>query len=1195
MAQFAVPIAIALVATAAVFILTKPKGTHTKGPRLGDLKVTDSAYGKPIPILRGRGRAGGNIIQASDLREIAHTTKVDGGGKGSSSDSKQTSYTAEVDFALMIGEGEIDKLLRIWFDGKIVFDITGSAGFVRKPGLVFRFYKGTEDQLPDPLIESLVGENLAPAYRGVAYIVFEKLQLADYGNRPPQVTVEYAENSTPLQLFKTLEGDIGTGLSSRDQSLVVNENTRKGYLLRGAAFPWTSSVGDTLIVEFDIDSMLVTRTKLVDDAISLPFPNVDWEASSIVSQYLGIGKYDNRLYICVDPSPGDHVIIPVDCVTLTTSADYQFLPGLLPYLGASHSSLTQVRIFTLLGEEWIFNIFLSAGVDRVTVTRQFPNFVTASILAMDLDTITGSDTFWNQTFTVPGIQSTNEAEIWFGIGGNGSTAFPEGDPFLTKDFAVAKMFCRPTEGLSVQFEPTGGISTYTWGIALSSVDPLAVAWGQFKHLAYSPADDSLIIIIQTYGAFSAGFVDTSTVKTFALKWRNNQVIWSTEVPEINRGFDPDSNSGQVTDVSPSDLSQTLHYTSSTGTIVELDLASGEYTTSSFTAAGSFKTDGVTQFYSPIEESIITKTSSPVAWVKIYLNRASANGVAVADIVRQLSLRAGLQESEFDVTAITGANFEVGGFQATQPSTARANIEPLEVAFSFYSVESDYVIKFIPKDGAIAPVEIAERFLVQDNESDVLEERRVQELDLPAYVGITFMDQDRDYNTGTAQSKRPSNPSSTMLSDNRVEVELPIVWDYTSVKRISQRSLYSAWQERVNYKGRMAWDFLYIDPGEEIIVNLDNGDILPQRIEKQAIGADLVMEFEAVSSDVATYSSTIDGDGGIDPVRKTFSQAQLSRVFVLDMPLLSDTHNPPAGLSMEYYGLAGYGLDDWRGAIMFKSPDNLTWTEIADTVIETAYGTVSTALPDNLDPFATDYSLQIEVFMVTQPDRLQSVTYEQFVNGANAAAIIKGNGEIEVIQFQTVVNEGEGRFTLSTIARGRRGTNVFCGGHVSSELFILLNEDAGIVRTIAVSEIGSPFFYKGVTIGTLLSDAPASTSTTQGNDLKPYMPTHFTATVVATDIQFEWVRNTRIGGALMDGTGDVPLSEDSELYDLEIFDAPGGTVVRTFSSVTAPSQLYLNANIITDFGSIPSTITFKIYQRSALVGRGFSRELTVEVV
>jgi hypothetical protein len=39
--------------------------------------------------------------------------------------------------------------------------------------------------LPDPKIEAVEGAGNAPAYRGLAYVVIEDLDLTPYGNRVP--------------------------------------------------------------------------------------------------------------------------------------------------------------------------------------------------------------------------------------------------------------------------------------------------------------------------------------------------------------------------------------------------------------------------------------------------------------------------------------------------------------------------------------------------------------------------------------------------------------------------------------------------------------------------------------------------------------------------------------------------------------------------------------------------------------------------------------------------------------------------------------------------------------------------------------------------------------------------------------------------------------------------------------------------
>jgi hypothetical protein len=51
-------------------------------------------------------------------------------------------------------------------------------------------YRGDVDQAADPLIVAKQGAGQAPAYRGLAYVVFERLPVAQFGNRIPQLSFE---------------------------------------------------------------------------------------------------------------------------------------------------------------------------------------------------------------------------------------------------------------------------------------------------------------------------------------------------------------------------------------------------------------------------------------------------------------------------------------------------------------------------------------------------------------------------------------------------------------------------------------------------------------------------------------------------------------------------------------------------------------------------------------------------------------------------------------------------------------------------------------------------------------------------------------------------------------------------------------------------------------------------------------------
>jgi hypothetical protein len=151
------------------------------GPRLTDLRITGSSEGTPIPRLYGRARLGGQLIWATDFEEEVASSDS-GGGKGGAlgAQSESIEYRYFASFAVALAEGEIAGIGRVWADGTEL-DLST---------LTYRLHTGSESQAPDSLIEAREGAGNAPAYRGVAYVVFERLALAPFGNRIPQLSFE---------------------------------------------------------------------------------------------------------------------------------------------------------------------------------------------------------------------------------------------------------------------------------------------------------------------------------------------------------------------------------------------------------------------------------------------------------------------------------------------------------------------------------------------------------------------------------------------------------------------------------------------------------------------------------------------------------------------------------------------------------------------------------------------------------------------------------------------------------------------------------------------------------------------------------------------------------------------------------------------------------------------------------------------
>lgn len=154
-----------------------------EGPRLKEIEGLASTEGAAIPRVYGRARVGGQLIWATRFEEEITTTvtRTKSGGKGGQKAQKtfETTYSYYANLAIGLCEGPIAFVRRIWADSREL-DVST---------VQMRIHNGYEHQQPDPLIAAKEG-GAAPAYRGLAYVVFERLPLAEYGNRVPQFSFE---------------------------------------------------------------------------------------------------------------------------------------------------------------------------------------------------------------------------------------------------------------------------------------------------------------------------------------------------------------------------------------------------------------------------------------------------------------------------------------------------------------------------------------------------------------------------------------------------------------------------------------------------------------------------------------------------------------------------------------------------------------------------------------------------------------------------------------------------------------------------------------------------------------------------------------------------------------------------------------------------------------------------------------------
>lgn len=217
------PVSLAITAALSAASMALNMTRKIEGPRLEDLNVTVADYGTPLNYFYGTRRLQVPIFWAEGIKEKKKQRKTKGG--------KYNEYTYYGTWAVAIADHEIDAVTRVWFDTRLVYDATNAGPIGASPIVMLlraldnqetqksyvtdyvRIYLGTEDQEPDPrmlaTVEDEHGAGSCPAYRGVAYLVFEEVPLEKVGNRIPQVKVEAIRNATSSYPWAESETTIG--------------------------------------------------------------------------------------------------------------------------------------------------------------------------------------------------------------------------------------------------------------------------------------------------------------------------------------------------------------------------------------------------------------------------------------------------------------------------------------------------------------------------------------------------------------------------------------------------------------------------------------------------------------------------------------------------------------------------------------------------------------------------------------------------------------------------------------------------------------------------------------------------------------------------------------------------------------------------------------------------------------------------
>ncbi len=1240
-------------------------GTHHEGPKLGSLRIMSSEEGAPIPVVYGRMRVGGQVIWASNLEEVSTTTTDKTSAKGGPKNTN-TDYTYFANFAVGLCEGTIDGIGRVWADGKEI-DLETYAP---------RIYLGTETQNADSFITTLEGQ--APAYRGLAYIMFERFPLASFGNRLPQLAFEIIRKGNAVSdLVKAVNIIPGSTEFGYDTEIVSSKISKGVTATENAHISaersdWSLSMDQlqascenvdaiSLVVAWFGNDLRCGQCQIkpgVDNALKNTSP-VTWTVNGIdrpsAYQISTIGGS-----VAFGGTPADASVIRAIQDAHARGLKVTFYPFILmditstnslpdPYGGSQQSPYPWRGRITVSGAAINKSGAAATQIASFVGTAQPSHFTPAS------ETITYSGpvewSFRRMTLhyaklcaLAGGVDAFLIGSELVGLTTTRSSA--SNYPFVgaLQSLAAEVKLILPAAKISYAADwseyfghhPNDGSNDVyfhldpLWAspaidfVGIDNYLPLSDWRDGSAHLDYSSAKNS--IYEQTYlqsGMASGEYYDwyyaspaarnaqtrspisdgtygkpwVFRPKDFKNWWSNahydrpagvqistptawvpqSKPIWFTEAgcPAIDKA----TNQPNVFYDAKSSESA-LPYYSGGQQDVQIQLAYVQAFQNYWSTSGA--QNPVSNIYNapmvdpsrifywawdarpfPAFPTLTDVWSDGDNYARGHWLNGRINTVELAHLITQLSARFGF--NEIDVSRVEGL---IDGYVLDRPMSARDALENLLFTFAIDAVESDGALKFRSRRTS-SDIDFSSDDLVEDGADKVVfSVTRAQETELPFAIRLGYVDAGLDYRTAAVSQLKLNTGSA-----REVSLSLPASVSQAQAQARVDVALEDAWAARQNALFTISPQFSNLEPGDVLKINAERWRI-------KSITDGEVRKIEAVAHDPSVYEPP--------PAASRLNAAPLPPIYgppdstMMNLAFVSAEKSAAPWLAAH--------ATPWPGSLaLYKKTGSSSFSFNRLVTQQATIATTLQSFPAGF-PHRIDNRFTLDVLM--RYGAFTSIGKDELLNGGNLVAVGSETTGFEILQFQTAELVAENTYRLSSFLRGQAGSEPeMLASRASGENMILLN--------VSVVQPDLPVIESGLTATWRLGPAQLDHGhpsylefTFAGSQisLRPLKPTQLKSETGTAGIQMNWIRRSRIDGDSWD-VAEIPLGEENELYKLSILD---GTTLKRSVTITSPSYLYANANIIADFGLMPSTLTLRVAQLSPAYGVGATLERTLNV-
>ena len=1165
-------------------LLLGSKDIETQDNKLEKLNVQSSTYGRFIPIVYGQAKLSGNIIWASKINEHSNVTTRNTGGKTSRIKHHHTSYSYSISLAIAICEGEILSLERIWAND-ILLNIDAYK---------IRLYKGTENQDPDPVIEREEGIESTPAYRGLAYVVFEDLNLSEFGNRLPNFSFEVISraigNSKESSLEKRIEAVVmipGSGEVVYDtivQHKVQGSNNHDVWIQSGPSSALNRhsfhNISNSVLSLNQLQTTLPNIQWIapvvgwfgtdLDIAKCDIFPGVEFKVGGAISpEEWGVAGYrrDNAYLISqIDQkvsyggSPSDNgfrrylqeiknrgikiMLIPMVFMDIPNKPWRGRLTGqpekIKEFFNKSNGYKRFILHYANLCKDLVDCFLIGSeliGITKIkTIDNEFPAIDELCNLAQEVRKVLG-----------PNVKISYAAD-W--------SEYHHTDGGW---YNLDKLWSCPAIdfiGIDAYFPLTSHIQ----GESLS-VEKIRSGWdkGELQEFYF---DDGKPVPLSPEWAlkniehwWSSEHHNPNGENTGWIP--KSKKIWFTEL-----GFPSvDNSTNQPNVFFDASSSESNFPTGSSGSIdfaiqrKALIASLQKWDGSNFVENKFIWTwDARPYPYWPMLKNVWSDADnwSRGHWIQGKLSTATLGGV-----IQDLCKRAGLDEKDIDIHSLNGdLDQGVTGLVITEKRSIDKLLKELQLFYDFVTVELDSKICFRSKNSALnLKIDIDDLLPIQlEKNSFPLRIQRAQNHEIINKISINYIDKYSDYRI---KNKLISGDLSSGAKS--LLLNIPIIATDNEINNIGRKLLIASEANRNLYTLMLPIHYINLIPGDLIDVkhNETNHRV---RITDVDIGNNNCLLIKGFSEEFEILDSPITNELAHIDINNIRAETKME---LLDIPEISGIDiNAPKIL------LACYGdNENWAGAkVYYHDKYDGTVNEVATVYEEATCGTaVDAILPTN--PYLFDKKNSVEIHLIN--GQLHSIK-EEFFNGGNLAII----GD-EIIQFKTAKLIGPNKYIIQDLRRGLFGTESKVSKHKVNERFILLDQK---IVTVKLDEklINRDIDFYVLTLGQAFENKKTIRCNFSANNLKPLSPIHIK---LNKDNILSWIRRNRGDYSWKDFT-QAAVNENGEIYYVKFGEDSQNQII----TVTGKSSL--------DCSTISNLLrkSIRISQVSSKVGPGYYRAI-----